>query len=412
MDTRTNKLTTASIKSESAAFLKSGKREKRIADGGGLALLLRANGNHVWQYRYRFHGRQDIYTIGPLAQVSLKKARERHREARAMLGEGVDPKAYRQQVRAESAKQAATTFEGVAREWYAEVHSQQTGRNTHTKNIRRLELYAFPIIGRRPIADVSPSEVLEVLRRLHNDKPDTAKRLRSVIGQVFRYAVSLNRAQRDVTADLRGLVKPPEAHHFPALTEPKPVGELLRAIDDFSGGPTVSGALRLAPYLFLRIGELRRCKWDYVNWEEKRLELPETKNGQPLIVPLSRQALEILRELERTNGRSPYIFPGGRAGGRPMSDMAINKALKALGYKGRHTGHGFRAMAKTMLQERLNYRVEVVEMQMAHTVRDVHGNAYNRAQWLAERETMMQAWADYLDSLKTGGKVVAINSGR
>jgi len=254
---------------------------------------------------------------------------------------------------------------------------------------------------RRPMKEIEPPEILAVLREIEGKgHVDNAHRIKTLIGQVFRYAVSTGRVGRDATTDLRGILAPPQVKHHAAVVSPVEIAILLRKLDTYWGQPTVCLALKIAPYVFLRPGNLRQMRWDEIDWEEGTWATENTKNGEPLVVPLSRQVVVLLRELEGINGKWEWVFPNGHSKRHPMSENAITAALNRLELKGIMSGHGFRAMAKTVLTERLGFRTEIIEMQMAHQVRDVHGRAYNRTTWLPERRDMMQQWADYLDSLK------------
>lgn len=404
-----NKLTETKVKN--STFEKIGKRTK-LADGGGLYLDVQPAGRY-WRMKYRIAGKERLYSLGVYPETTLKQARAGRDEARRLLAEGVDPVARRRALDAIRAEVIANTFKAVALEWYEDVHKRTVGPTTHPKNKRRLELYVFPMLGRRPLAEIEPPEVLEVLRAIERKgHVDTAHRIKTLISQVFRYGVSTGRAKRDVTADLRGILRPVDVKHHPALVTPEEIAPLLRAIHDYQGTPTVTAALRLAPLLFLRPGNLRRMRWEDIEWDEATWSTQTTKNGEPLVVPLAWQAMAILRELEPLNGHREWVFPSLHGKGRPMSENAISAALNRMGFQGEMTGHGFRAMAKTVLTEKLGFRTEIIEMQMAHRVRDVHGRAYNRTTWLPERRDMMQQWADYLDNLRAGNNVVAGKFGK
>ncbi|MCD8523088.1 MAG: integrase arm-type DNA-binding domain-containing protein [Saccharospirillaceae bacterium] len=404
-----NKLTDTAIKA--ATYEKTGRRVK-LADGAGLYLDVQPAGRY-WRMKYRIDKKEKLLSLGVYPEVTLKQARAGRDEARALLAEGIDPVAHKRNQTAQRIEANANTFQAVALEWFTEVHQKTVGPTTAPKNRRRLELYAFPKLGRRPIAEITPPEVLEVLREIERKGYiDNAHRLKTLISQIFRYGVGTGRVQRDVTGDLRGILPPVQSNHYPALVTPETAAPLLRAIDDYRGTPTVCAALKLAPMLFLRPGSLRQMRWEEIDWQREEWLTETTKNGEPLLVPLAEQAVAILRELESLNGRGEWVFPSLHGKGRPMSENAITAALNRMGFKGEMTGHGFRAMAKTILTERLGFRTEIIEMQMAHRVRDVHGRAYNRTTWLPERRAMMQQWADYLDSLRSGENVVAGNFGR
>lgn len=401
----TNKLTSAQIKS--ATFEKYGKRSK-LADGNGLYLDIQATGRY-WRLKYRFAGKEKLLALGVYPETTLKDARAARDEARQLLAKDIDPAAYRRQSESQRRDAAANTFKAVAVEWLEQVHKKTVGATTYPKNARRFEMHVYPKLGGRPMEEIEPPEVLEVLRVIEKKgHVDNAHRLKTLIGQVFRYAVSTGRAKRDVTADLRGILPAADVKHHAAVITPDAIAHLLNVTDSYWGNPTVCAALKIAPYVFLRPGNLRKMRWDEIDWQASTWTTETSKNGEPLVVPLATQVVALLRELEALNGRDEWVFTSGHGRGRPMSENAITAALNRLGFKGIMTGHGFRAMAKTVLTERLNFRTEIIEMQMAHRVRDVHGRAYNRTTWLPERRDMMQQWADYLDSLKAGGNVVAI----
>jgi integrase len=403
-----NKLTDAAVKNATP----EGKAQRKLADGGGLTLVIKP-GSKVWWFRYRYGGKEKTLSLGAYPSISLKDARQGRDDAKRLLSQGIDPVNHRHAVKADRVEATANTFRAIAVEWLEHVHKKTVGPTTYPKNARRLEMYAYPKLGRRPLSEIEPPDVLEVLRGIEaKGHIDNAHRLKTLIGQVFRYGVSTGRASRDVTADLRGLLPAPEVKHHAAVVTPEEIGQLLRTIETYWGSPTVCAALKIAPYVFLRPGNLRRMRWDEIDWEQETWTTQTTKNGEPLVVPLARQVLALLRELEQINGRQEWVFPNGHGKGRPLSENGITGAINRLGLKGVTTGHGFRAMAKTVLTERLGYRTEIIEMQMAHRVRDVHGRAYNRTTWLPERREMMQCWADYLDNLRDNGNVVAGKFGR
>lgn len=397
MSGATNKLTETAIKH--ATFSKYGKR-KKLADGGGLYLDIQKVGRY-WRMKYRYGGKEKLLALGKYPEVTLKQARAGREQAKRLLAEDMDPVANRAISKAKQVEATANTFRAVALDWLESVHKKNVGATTYPKNERRLEMYAFPKLGRRPMAGIEPQDVLAVLREIEGKgHVDNAHRLKTLIGQVFRYAVSTGRAQRDVTADLRGILPAPNVKHHAAVVTPDEVADLLRKVDSYWGSPTVCLALKLSPLLFLRPGNLRRMRWEEIDWETATWTTERTKNGEPLIVPLAPQALELLRELEALNGNREWVFPSGAGKGRPMSENAITGALNRLELQGIMSAHGFRAMAKTILTERLGFRTEIIEMQMAHRVADVHGRAYNRTTWMPERRDMMQQWADYLDALR------------
>jgi len=293
------------------------------------------------------------------------------------------------------------TLEAVAREWWESVHRHRVVASHADRNLRRLEMHVFPMLGRRPITEISPGELLDALRRVEQTGTiETAHRVRTLSGQVFRYAVATGRAERDIAADLRDALRAATTKHHPAIVDPEEIGPLLRAIHGYGGQPTTRAALRLAPYLFVRPGELRKAEWKDFDLDAAEWNYTPSKGGDPLVVPLPTQAVAILREIQGLTGQGQYVFPSLRGRGRPMSDNTLNAALHRMGYQDNMTAHGFRAMARTVLVERLNYPAEYVEQQLAHAVRDATGRAYNRTTHLEQRREMLQAWADYLDGLR------------
>ncbi len=377
----------------------------KLSDEKGLFLLVTPSGGKWWRLKYRFAGKEKLLSLGVYPDISLKAARERREEARRLLAEGIDPGQHRKATKNMQADRAANSFEAVAREWYAK--NLPTWAASHSDNLRaRLENDVFPWIGGRPIAEITAPELLALLRRIENRGAiETAHRVRGDCGRIFRYAIATGRADRDPAADLRGALQPVRPVHFAAVTEPKEIGALLRAMDGYEGSIIVKCALRLAPLVFVRPGELRQAQWADIDLDaaEWRYTVSKTRNSGVAehIVPLSAQALAILRELHPLTGTRRYVFPANRGEGRPMSENTVNAALRYLGYDGRTmTGHGFRAMARTVLDEVLGYPVHIIEQQLAHAVKDPLGRAYNRTAHLKQRREMMQAWADYLDALK------------
>ena len=400
-----------------AAVKNASPREKtyKLTDGGGLYLEVMPNGSKYWRQKYRFAGKEKRLALGVYPAVTLKAARKAAREARELLAAGTDPGDTKRQEKLARCVAATNTFEAVALEWYAK-EAPNWSENHATRNKWLLEKRLFPWLGRRPIGEITPPELLAALRRTESRGiVETAHRAKQVAGQVFRYAVATGRAERDPTPDLKGALATPKEKHLAAITDPKEAGDLLRAIDGYRGTPAVTAALKLSPLLFCRPGELRQMEWAEINWDESRWELPAEKMKMrlPHIVPLCRQALEILRELEPITGRGRYVFPSARGASRPLSENGVRTALRALGYTNEQmTPHGFRAMARTILDEVLGYRVEWIEHQLAHAVKDANGRAYNRTSHLKDREKMMQGWADYLDALKAGGKVIPVDFAR
>jgi integrase len=378
-------------------------KTQKLFDGGGLYLEVSPKGRKWWRLKYRFGGKEKKLALGVYPDVSLKEARDRRYQAKKLLDECIDPGERRQIIRKEIQSQTATTFELVAREWFS-GHEPTWAKSHSSKVIARLEKNIFPWLGKKAINSITPPQILEVIRRIEERGVlETAHRSLATCGQVFRYAIATGRAERDVTADLRGALPPIKRKHFAAVTEPEQVAALLRQIHGYSGSVVVRCAMQLAPLVFVRPGELRMAKWDDVDLETAEWRYTVSKTGTPHIVPLSIQAIEILREIEPLSGDGKYIFPSARStkGDRALSDNAILAAMRGMGIgKDVMTGHGFRAMARTMLDEILGYRPELIEHQLAHQVKDPNGRAYNRTKHLAERRAMMQDWADYLDRLR------------
>ncbi|MGD0274707.1 MAG: integrase arm-type DNA-binding domain-containing protein [Syntrophales bacterium] len=384
----------------------------KLSDFDSLYLLVTEKGHKWWRFRYRFGGKEKVLALGTYPEISLADARMRRDEARKQVAHGIDPGEVRKAQRAAKANMEENSFEVVAREWHSKF--APTWAVSHaTKIIRRLEQDVFPWIGSRPINEIKAPELLMTLRRIESRGAlDTAHRMRFICGQVFRYAIATGRAERDPAADLRGALPPTKERHLAAVTDPAQVGELLRAIEGYRGGFVTKCALRLAPLAFVRPGELRHAEWAEINLDEAVWNIPahKMKMKEPHLVPLSNQAIECLRELHPLTGAGRYVFPSARTNSRPMSNNAVLAALRRMGFaKDEMSGHGFRAMARTILDEVLQVRPDFIEHQLAHAVRDPNGRAYNRTAHLAERRKMMQRWADYLDGLKSGAKVIPLN---
>ncbi|OQB51855.1 MAG: Prophage CP4-57 integrase [Deltaproteobacteria bacterium ADurb.Bin151] len=383
-----------------------------LFDGGGLYLLVTPAGGKLWRFKYRFDGKQKLLALGSYPDVSLREARQRHEDARKLLANNINPSVARK-IQKQANIAIAESFEAIAREWFDKYRN--TWKESHSSRvIRRLENEVFPFIGQTPISQIKAPELLSVLRRIENRGViETAHRVKHICGQVFRYAVATGRAERDPSGDLKGAIPPAQQKHMAAITDPTELGELLRAIDGYQGGIVVQCALKLAPIFFVRPGELRQAEWSEIDLENAQWNIPakKMKMKEPHIVPLSAQALKILEELKPLTGNGQYLFPSGRSFARPMSNNAILAALRRMGYdKNTITGHGFRATARTLLDEVLQFRFDLIEQQLAHTVRDPLGRAYNRTQHLEERRKMMQTWADYLDGLKQGAKVLSFKN--
>lgn len=386
-----------------------GDKPIRIFDGGGLYVEVSPAGGKWWRFKYRFEGKEKRLSLGVYPDISLKDARERRDAARKLLAQGVDPSEHRKASKSARADRAANSFEVVTREWFAK-YSPNWAENHSGRIIRRFERDIFPWLGGRPIAELSAPEILAVVRRIEGRGAlETAHRALGTIGQVFRYAVSTGRIASNPTRDLRGALPPVKGEHFAAVTEPKRVAELLRMMDAYQGTFTVNCALRLAPLVFVRPGELRNAEWAHINLETAEWRYDINKTETQHIVPLSTQAVSILRELHGLTGSSRYVFPSARSWQRPMSDNAILAAMRRMGIgKDEMSGHGFRAMARTILDEVLGVRPDLIEHQLAHAVRDPNGRAYNRTAHLPARRKMMQQWANYLDKLKGGAEVIPL----
>ena len=381
----------------------------KLADGGGMYLLVSKDGSKYWRMDYRFDGKRKTLAFGKYPDVSLGDARKRRSEARSLIQQGIDPSENKKAQKAARKESAANSFEVVAREWFA--RQKPTWVESHaTRVISRLQTDVFPWIGSRPISEITAPEYLSVFRRIEErGAVETAHRVKSICGQVQRYAVATGRADSDPTGALKGALPPVKAKHFAAITEPKQVAELLRMIDGYTGTFTVACALKLAPLVFVRPGELRAAEWTDIDFDNAEWRYIVTKTKSQHIVPLSKQALAILKELHAITGNGRYLFPGARTNGRPMSDNAINAAFRRMGISREEmTGHGFRAMARTILDEVLQVRPDLIEHQLAHAVKDALGRAYNRTSHLKERKKMMQDWADYLEKLKAGAEVIQL----
>jgi integrase len=382
-------------------------KARKLFDVGGLFLLVMPTGGKLWRFKYRYLGKEKLLSLGSYPEVSLLDAREKREDARKLLREGTDPSAKRQEEKASRYALAGNSFESVAREWHEKFSA--TWAPSHTARvIRLLERDVFPWLGKRPIAQITPAELLGVLRRIEERGAlETAHRARVYTGVVFRYAVQTGRAERDPTGDLRGALPAKKNGHFAAVTDPKELGDLLRTIDSYNGSPVVGAALKLAPMLFVRPGELRSMRWADLDLDkgEWSFTVPKTKTDH--IVPLAPQAVAILRDLQPLTGNCTFVFPGGRTNTRPLSDNAILAALRRLGVpKETASGHGFRATARTILDEVLGYPPHLLEHQLAHSVRDPLGRSYNRTTHLPQRRRMMEEWASYLGKLKAGVDVL------
>lgn len=382
-------------------------REKRykLSDSGGLYLEVSPAGGKWWRLKYRFNGKEKRISLGVYPEVGLKDARERRGENRKLVAAHIDPSANRKEQKLAQANHAANSFEQVTREWFAK-HSPSWAADHGKRKIRLFERDIFPSIGKRPIAEITAPELLAVVHQVEKRGAlETARRALNYSGQVFRYAVASGRATMDPSGALRGALTPAQSEHFAAITEPSRLGGILRVLDGYEGTLTVRCALRLMPLVFVRPGELRKAEWSQIDLNAAEWRYVVSKTITDHIVPLSQQSLEILRELYPLTGQGRFVFPGARSSARPMSDNAILAAMRTMGIeKDVMTGHGFRAAARTILDEVLGVRPDFIEHQLAHAVKDPNGRAYNRTAFLPERKKMMQQWADYLDKLKADAK--------
>ena len=399
-----------------------GPKTRKLSDGKGLYLELSPAGGRWWRLKYRIAGVEKRISLGTYPETSLKAAREKMEEARALVAQGIDPSQARKAAKQEAAHQDEQaqreaqglplhgSFESVAREWF-DTRKDEWATTYAKKIFRRLEVDVFPWLGKLPMPNITPPMVLDMLRKAENRGAiETAHRVLETCGQVFRFAVATGRIESNPARDLKDALRKPMVQHFAAITDPQRFGELLRAIDSYRGTPVVCAALRLMPLMLLRPGELRQAQWDELDLPAATWTVPAARMkrekvgkiyGKPHIVPLPRQAVAIFEALKPLTEHSPYVFRGERSAQRPMSDAAINAALRTLGFSADEvTGHGFRASARTMIVERLGIAESVVEAQLAHSVRDNLGRAYNRTEFMQERVRMMQQWADYLDTLR------------
>ncbi|MDC1101384.1 integrase arm-type DNA-binding domain-containing protein [Pseudomonadales bacterium] len=384
-------------------------REKpyKLSDEKGMYLLVTPSGSKLWRLKYRYVGKEKTLAFGAYPDITLAEARERRDGARKLLANDVDPGEAKKVRKRLKTQQADDSFQAIATEWF---HTKMGDRSeSHQKRTwAALKKDLFLHLGVQPIAQITAPDLLMALRKIESRGAiETAHRAKQTAGQIFRYAVATGRAERDPSGDLKGALQNPKKKHLAAITDPKQVGMLLLAMDDFQGTTTVKAALLLSPLLFCRPGELRHMEWEEINWDEERWEIPAAKMKikQPHIVPLATQSLVILREARRLTGNGRYVFPSARGRSRPLSENGVRTALRTMGYDNdTMTPHGFRAMARTILDEILDYRIDYIEHQLAHSVKDANGRAYNRTAHLPGRRKMMQDWADYLDQLRTDTK--------
>lgn len=383
----------------------------KLSDEKGLYLFIQTSGSKLWRFDYRFQGKRKTLALGAYPDLSLAEAREKRDAARKQLANDIDPSESKKASKALSLEAGSNSFEVVAREWAASYFMNKSESHKE-RTFRRLENYIFPWLGKKPISEITAPQILEVVKRIEKlNKLETAHRTLQATSHVFRYGVQTGRALRDPCVDLKGALPATVVKHMAAFTEPKEIAELLHAIDGFTGSFTVQTALRLSPLVFTRPSELRTAKWADIDLEANEWRYRVSKTNTMHLVPLSKQAAKLFADMHPLSGHGEFVFQGGHDPKKPMSAAAINAALKRMGYDTQQdiTAHGFRAMARTILHERLNIDPHIIEHQLAHKVPDTLGAAYNRTRFIEQRTAMMQAWADYLDELKAGAKVVPIS---
>ena len=384
----------------------------KLPDEKGMYIYIHTNGSKYFRLDYRFDGKRKTLALGVYPETTLKEAREKREIARKQIADGIDPSENKKAVKESREATVANSFEIIAREWGAKHVNNWDDKSNRSK--RMLERNIFPWLGGKPITNILPIDILNCLRRVEDRGTlETAHRVLQICGQIFRYAVATSRIDRDITPDLRGALPPAKGGHFASLTDPKQAAPLLRAIDAYTGTFVVKSALQLAPLVFVRPTELRHSEWAHINLEAKEWRYFVTKTETDHIVPLSTQAIEILTNIHPLTGHGRFVFPSARTpnGSRAMSDVAMLAALRRMGFdKTEMSVHGFRAMARTILDEVLGFRPDFIEHQLAHAVRDANGRAYNRTSHLPDRHKMMQSWSDYLDTLKNGAQVIVLNN--
>lgn len=378
-------------------------KDYKLSDEKGLYLLVAKTGAKYWRLKYRVNGKEKKLGLGVYPEITLTIARKRRDEARMAIQDGIDPSNQRKATKQAGKDAAANSFEVVALEWFEKRGAKSEGGDKRTKRLMEKDL--FPDLGRLAVNEITAPILLAALRKVEaRGAIETAHRAKQLAGQVFRYAISTGRSESDPSISLKGALATPVRTHFAAITDPAEVGQLYIAVNNYKGRstPTVAAALKLSALLFCRQGTLRKLTWNEINWTQERLEMnaDQMKTGEQHIIPLSRQALAIFKDLRDNHKRGIYVFPNARDKDRPMSDNATRSALRSLGYDNdTMTPHGFRATARTNLDENLDYRVDLIEQQLAHKVKDFYGRAYNRTKHLDTRKEMMQVWADYLDQL-------------
>ncbi len=401
------KLTATAIKNASPK-----EKQYKLVDGGGLYLIISASGKKYWRYNYRFAKKQKTLALGVYPSVSLKEVRSLHQEAKKQLADGIDPSHKRKLDKITANQQAQDSFQAIASEWLSKQKVKWS--DSHYSNVTsRLENHIYPWLGSRPLIEITAPELLAVLRRMESKSiHHTALKTKQYCGQIFRYGIVTGRCERDPSADLQGALTTYKPTSFAAITDPKEIGGLLRSIGDYSGDFVTRQALKLAPLVFVRPTEIRHAEWSEIDLNNELWVIPAEKMKMRTehIVPLSKQAIEILKETKELTSNGKYVFPSIRSRSRAMSENTLNGALRRMGYtKQEMTAHGFRAMASTSLNS-LGYKSDVIERQLAHAEKNKVRAAYNRAEYMPERTAMMQEWSDYLDSLKFGANVIPIKS--
>jgi len=388
------------------------EREYKLTDGAGLYLLVKPNGRKLWRLNYAYLGKQRTLSFGAWPDVGLADARERRDEARKLIAAGLDPSHEAKLADARAMLSEENSFKLVAEEWVAKQEREGMSEVTLSK-IRWLLAKAYPRIGSRPVAKITPQEVLAVLRSIEaTGRYESARRMRSVLGRVFRYAIATTRAEMDPSRDLRGALTVPKAKHLAAITTPKGAGELMRAIEGYTGHAITLFGLRLSAHLFVRPGELRQAEWSEFDFDRSVWNIPEQKMKmrRPHRVPLSTQVIALFEQLWELTGTGRYCFPSFRSPLRPMSENTVNAALRALGFSQEEmTAHGFRAMAATLLNETGKFNPDAIERQLAHMETNAIRRAYTRGEYWDERVRMMQYWSDQLDEMRDGARVLKPN---
>lgn len=390
---------------------KPADKQFKLSDSGGLYVIVKPTGGKLWRWKYRFHGKEKMLALGVYPGVTLKEARERRDDAKRLLAQGKDPSAEKRRAAVRAKVSVGNTFEAVAGELIARAETESRADATLTKARWFLRLLE-PALGHRPISEIEPYEILAVVKKQADaGHHETARRLLAFASRVFRHAIVTTRASRNPAADLKGALVAPRVKHHAAITDPGAVGALLRAIDGFEGQPSTRLALRLAPHVFVRPGELRSARWSEFDLEQAIWRIPaaKMKMRRDHVVPLSRQALKILREAQELSGDGDCVFPGVRTPTRPMSENTLNAALRRLGYATEEmTSHGFRSTASTLLNESGRWSPDAIERALAHNDGDDVRAAYNRGAYWHERVRMAQWWSDYLDRLKQGSIIVPL----